>query len=185
MREICLITCSTLPDLDKDDRLLIEPLAALGYQVVPAVWDDPSFDWDRCELNVIRSTWDYPDRRDAFVGWARSVPRLFNPAHVIDWNTDKRYLNELAAVGVPVVETRFVTDVADLNLPNGGEWVLKPAVGAGSIGAARYDLTDASPTRTRENVPRPTPRASSPKGIRSWSSPSSTPSKTRARRAWC
>ena len=32
-----------------------------------------------------------------FLDWARRVPRLANPADVIAWNTDKRYLAELAA----------------------------------------------------------------------------------------
>jgi len=143
VREICLVTCSRLPDLDDDDRLLIEPLAELGYTVVPAVWDDPAIDWDRCDLNVIRSTWDYTEKRDEFVRWARSVPRLLNPAHVIEWNTDKHYLNELAAAGLPVVQTTFVSALNDLKLPNEGEYVLKPAVGAGSLGADRYNLSDA------------------------------------------
>jgi hypothetical protein len=137
--QICLITCSRLPDLDDDDRLLIEPLAQLGYEVVPAVWDDPTVDWDRCDLNIIRSTWDYTEKRDEFVRWARSVPRLLNPANVIEWNTDKRYLDELAAAGLPVVQTTFVTALGDLNLPAEDEFVLKPAIGAGSLGADRYD----------------------------------------------
>jgi len=144
--EICLVTCSRLPDLDDDDRLLIRPLAKLGWTVVPAVWDDPAVDWDRFDLTVIRSTWDYTDRRDAFVAWSRSVPRLLNPAHIIEWNTDKRYLSELAAAGVPVVDTKFVAAVDDLELPRDGEYVLKPSVGAGSLGADRYDASrsDAS-----------------------------------------
>ena len=54
---------------------------------------------------VLRSPWDYAPRRDEFVAWARPVPRLANPADVVRWNTDKRYLAELAAAGVPVVPT--------------------------------------------------------------------------------
>ena len=142
MQEICLVTCSRLPDLDDDDQLLIEPLARLGYTVVPGVWDDPTVDWDRFELTVIRSTWDYTERRDAFVEWARSVPRLLNPASVIEWNTDKRYLSELVSAGVPVVETTFAATADELALPADGEYVLKPAVGAGSIGADRYNSAD-------------------------------------------
>ena len=148
MLEICFVTCARLPDLDDDDRLAVEPLRDLGIEVVPGVWDDSSVDWDRFAMTVIRSTWDYTDRRDKFVEWARSVPRLFNPAHVIEWNTDKRYLNDLAAAGIPVVATTFVSNERDLDLPSQGEYVLKPAVGAGSIGADRYDLADG-PARDR------------------------------------
>jgi len=148
--EICLVTCSRLPDLDDDDQLLVAPLADLGFTVVPGVWDDPSIEWDRFSLNVVRSTWDYTDRRADFVNWARSVPRLLNPADVVEWNTDKRYLTELGRAGIPVVETKFVSDLSAFDLPDSGEWVVKPAVGAGSLGADRYDMTAAG-SRERAN----------------------------------
>jgi hypothetical protein len=112
--------------------------------VVAGVWDDPAVDWSRFELTIIRSTWDYTDRHDRFVEWAASVPRLLNPAQVVRWNTDKRYLDDLAAAGVPVVETTYVADVGELDLPDQGHYVLKPAIGAGSINADRFDLGDAA-----------------------------------------
>ena len=52
---------------------------------------------------------DYARRRDEFVAWARTVPALVNPADVVAWNTDKRYLGQLAAAGAPVVHTDYVT----------------------------------------------------------------------------
>ena len=45
-----------LPDLDADDQLVLAPLAALGVGVEAAVWDDPSVDWARYDLVVLRST---------------------------------------------------------------------------------------------------------------------------------
>ena len=140
MLEVALVTCARLPELDPDDRLLLEPLAALECRTTAAVWDDASVDWDRFDVSVIRSTWDYTDRRDHFVEWARSVPRLLNPAEVVSWNTDKRYLADLAAVGLPVIPTTWVTDPDALHLPPAGEHVLKPSIGAGSLDAARFDL---------------------------------------------
>ncbi|HYI22699.1 MAG TPA: hypothetical protein VEX62_08700 [Candidatus Limnocylindrales bacterium] len=138
---IALVTCATLPDLDPDDQRLIEPLRARGADPVPAVWDDTSVDWDAFDLAVIRNTWDYPARRDEFVAWARSVPRLANPAPVIEWNTDKHYLTDLAAAGLPVVPTVWLADATE-TLPETGTHVLKPAVGAGSVDAARFSLGD-------------------------------------------
>ena len=138
---IALVTCSTLPDLDPDDQRLLGPLRARGAEPVPAVWDDPSVDWSAFDLAVIRNTWDYTARRDEFVAWARSVPRLANPAPVIEWNTDKRYLADLAAAGLPVVPTAWLADASD-DLPESGTHVLKPAVGAGSVDAARFSLGD-------------------------------------------
>ncbi len=140
------MTCADLPDLDDDDRLLIEPLAARGIEAVPAVWDDPTVDWAGYDLVVLRNPWDYAPRRAEFVAWAGRVPRLANRADVVAWNTDKRYLAELDRAGVPVVPTRWLepgnADPAGA-LAVDGEWVLKPAVSAGSLDTGRYDLTDA------------------------------------------
>jgi hypothetical protein len=92
---------------------------------------------------VIRSPWDYTSRRAQFVEWARSVPRLANPADIVAWNTDKHYLSELAEGGVPVVPTRWLEPGAAVELPSDRRWVLKPAVGAGSFDAATFALDDS------------------------------------------
>jgi len=142
MKRVALATCAALPDLDPDERLVIEPLRGLGVEAAAAVWDDPTVDWAAFDLVVIRSTWDYTERRDAFVAWARSVPRLANPADIVEWNTDKHYLADLAAAGVPVVPTDWIEPGTAVDLPAAGVHVLKPAIGAGSVDAARFSLHD-------------------------------------------
>jgi glutathione synthase/RimK-type ligase-like ATP-grasp enzyme len=102
------------------------------------VWDDPHLNWDRFDLVVVRSTWDYVDRRDEFLGWAESVPRLLNGPDVLRWNTDKRYL---AALGTDALPTVFLEPGDTFRAPN-FPFVVKPSVGAGSIGAARYEAGD-------------------------------------------
>ena len=139
---VALVTCAKLPDLDPDDRLLLAPLAARGISAEPAVWDDPAVDWSAYDLVVLRSTWDYARRRDEFVAWAGRVPRLANPADVVRWNTDKRYLSALAAAGLPVVPTQWVDRGDAWAMPDAGEWVIKPAVGAGSLDTGRYAASD-------------------------------------------
>ena len=138
---IAIVTCAELPDLDPDDRAVIEPLAALGISAEPAVWDDPAVDWDRFDLAVLRSPWDYTPRRNEFVAWARSVPRLANDAETVVWNTDKRYLAELVDSGVDVVPTTWIAPGTSWTVPAIGEWVLKPAISAGSRDTGRYDLS--------------------------------------------
>ncbi|HEX4904821.1 MAG TPA: hypothetical protein VFU93_05185 [Acidimicrobiales bacterium] len=93
------------------------------------MWDDPVVDWSAYDLVVLRSTWDYTDKVDAFLDWTRSVPRLLNDADVVDWNHDKRYLAALHAAGVPTVPTRW----GPCDLPD-GRWVVKPRIGAGARG---------------------------------------------------
>jgi glutathione synthase/RimK-type ligase-like ATP-grasp enzyme len=130
-----------VPDLDPDDRLLAAALAARGVDVTPAVWDAP-VDWAAYDLAVLRSTWDYPPRRAEFVAWARGVPRLANPADVVVWNTDKRYLKALADAGVPVVPTQWISTADAWEPPAGADIVIKPAVGAGGVDGGRYSPAD-------------------------------------------
>lgn len=139
MPRVALATCAALPDLDPDDRLVLEPLAARGIDAVPAIWDDPTVDWSAFDLTVVRNTWDYSGRRDAFVGWARGVPRLANAADVIAWNTDKHYLAELEAAGLPIVPTAFVEPGQRhlLELCRDVDVVVKPTVSAGSQNTLR------------------------------------------------
>jgi hypothetical protein len=137
---VALVTCAEVPELADDDRLLQVALGSTGVRADPVVWDASGVDWASYDLAVLRSPWDYPRRRDAFVAWACRVPRLANPAAVVAWNTDKRYLAELATAGVPVVPTDWVGPAHPYVLPDHGEWVIKPAVGAGSIDTGRYDL---------------------------------------------
>lgn len=131
-----------MPDLDPDNRLLIAPLAERGVTAVPVVWNDPRVDWAGFDIVVIRSCWDYLWCREEFVEWAHGVPRLANPAEVIAWNTDKRYLRDLAAAGVPVVPTTWVRPGRPWTPPRRGEWVIKPAVSLAGLDTGRYRMAD-------------------------------------------
>ena len=87
---------------------------------------------------VIRSTWDYARRRDEFLRWCESVgERLHNRAALVRWNTDKRYLGDLADAGVPVVETRYVEPGEPMPELE-GEIVVKPNVSAGGRDTGRF-----------------------------------------------
>ncbi|WP_200212744.1 ATP-grasp domain-containing protein [Micromonospora coerulea] len=139
---VALVTCTDLPHLDPDDRLVLAPLAARGIAAEAVSWDDPAADWSAYDLVVLRSPWDYALRRDEFVAWARTVPTLVNPADVVRWNTDKRYLAELSGAGVPTVPTAWVAPGQSWAPADSGEYVIKPAVSAGSQDTGRYDLAD-------------------------------------------
>lgn len=125
-----------------DDELLAEgPLRARGIETEPVRWDREA-GWDSYDALIVRSTWDYFDRPDEFAAWIdereRTGPPTWNPPSVLRWNMRKDYLRELAAAGVPVVETEW--------LPRGSEaiedvmerrgWdraVVKPTVSGGAM----------------------------------------------------
>jgi glutathione synthase/RimK-type ligase-like ATP-grasp enzyme len=136
---VALATCAELPNGDEDGLPLVAALGSLGVDAVSTVWDDPGADWDAYELVVVRSTWDYAERREQFLSWARSLRRVLNAPDVLDWSTDKeRYLTDLERAGVPVVPTTFVQPGEAFD-PPGEPFVVKPAVSAGGRRSARFE----------------------------------------------
>lgn len=146
---IALVTAQAARDLDEDLPPLLTALRGLGADAHVAVWDDPDMDWTRFDLAVLRSTWDYTLRLAEFLDWAQRTAaqtRLLNPLSAVRWNTDKHYLRDLAAAGVATVPSEFLEPSEPaaaaierlLATHADPEFVVKPAVGAGSRDAQRY-----------------------------------------------
>jgi len=109
------------------------------------VWDDPAVEWDRFELVVVRSAWDWAERRREFLGWAEArAARIENPPPVLRFGVDKeRYLGALADAGVPIVPTAFVW-AGETFEPPGEAFVVKPAISAGGRRSARFEAGDTA-----------------------------------------
>jgi glutathione synthase/RimK-type ligase-like ATP-grasp enzyme len=154
MSRIALVTAKAAQNLDEDMPPLHAALVASGAQVQVTPWDDDAIDWSQFDLAVLRSTWDYTLRLPEFLAWAEratSVTQLRNPLDVLRWNTDKHYLGELAQDGVATVSSTFIepgeeaSDALRTFLAGHSgidEYVVKPAVGAGSRDAHRYHHQD-------------------------------------------
>ena len=139
-RRVAFATSEVTADLDDGWPSLRDALDAVG--LVPSVvfWDDPAVEWASFDLVVVIYVWGYVLHRDGFLAWVDEVEvttRLVNQPSVLRWNSDKTYLGDLDGAGVPVVPTQWV--------PPGGRWaapsedfVVKPSVSSGGIGAARY-----------------------------------------------
>jgi glutathione synthase/RimK-type ligase-like ATP-grasp enzyme len=148
---IALVGCLNPPQEDLDAAPLTQALAARGHVAVPAAWDDPAVEWSSFDCVLLRSAWNYFHDRAGFLRWAARVDTattLRNPFAVVDWNTHKFYLQQLASRGVDIVPTEFLrqgtrTDVARLLAHRGWESaVLKPAVSADSFATLRIDRHD-------------------------------------------
>jgi hypothetical protein len=136
--KIALATCAAVPEGWEDETLLAEALRSRGAAPSFVVWDDPGADWEAFDRVLIRSTWDYTHRRADFIEWARSLgDRLDNPAPLVEWNSDKRYLADLEAAGVPTISTRFA-EPGDPPPDLEGEVVVKPTVSAGARDTGRF-----------------------------------------------
>jgi hypothetical protein len=150
---VALVTCAALPQLYEDDLLLARALEELGIGAVPAVWSDASIDWGSFAALVIRSPWDYFERSIEFRAWldARiaSGVLMCNSGDILDWNYDKRYLQDLEAAGVALVPTLYIergeqADVAAVALARGWkEIVVKPTISGGAYRTYRFSVEDA------------------------------------------
>ena len=115
---IAFVTYRALPQLSDDDRLAVAELRHHDIAVESAVWDSPLVDWSVYDALVIRSVWDYHLRPREFETWLALVERLgvplWNPASLVRWSMDKRYLLDLAERKIRVSrEKRKVEFLAD------------------------------------------------------------------------
>src|SRR5690606_21398544 len=136
------------------DLLLARALEDLGITPIPATWDDASIDWTSFAALVIRTPWDYFERAAEFRAWldARiaSGVLMCNAGDILDWNYDKRYLQDLEEAGVPLVPTICIgrgeqADVAALARARGwNEIVVKPTISGGAYRTYRFCVDDAA-----------------------------------------
>lgn len=150
MKRVALVTAAEAREVDEDMPPLLRALEALGIPAEPVAWDAVSVDWSSYSIAVVRSTWDYIRRYGEFLAWAdraATLTKLVNPAPILRWNTDKRYLRELAGKGNSVVPTFWFEPGDPVRIPCEGDCVVKPAISAGSQNTARY-----SPARKNEAV---------------------------------
>jgi O-ureido-D-serine cyclo-ligase len=158
MPKIALVTARAARGLDDDLAPLEQALREAGAQLAVADWDDGAVDWARFDFALLRSTWDYTERVAEFLAWAQRTgaqTRLLNPFEVVRWNTDKHYLLDLARAGLATVPSEFIEPGADaavaldafLQRHVHGEFVVKPAIGAGSRDAQRYARAQREPAQ--------------------------------------
>ena len=144
--KIALATCAELPGWEVDDQPLIESLQSKGATVAFPIWNDAHVDWEQFDITVIRTTWDYHLKKNEFVAWCNSVPRLFNNAAIVSWNTHKSYLRELSKKGVAIAPTVWIETGEKIDAARTMEQFktdrgfIKPQVGACASDTLRFTL---------------------------------------------
>jgi hypothetical protein len=145
--DVTLATCAEFSELSPEDMVLRAALEARGASVRAAKWDDPAIDWSLSAITVVRSTWDYHLRVEAFVDWLRGidpVTRLINPLGMMLDNVHKRYLERLESRGVAIAPSFFLDVGAAVDLAAAcreRRWhdvVVKPCVAGSAYGAGRF-----------------------------------------------
>ncbi|BFI94884.1 MAG: ATP-grasp domain protein [Rhodanobacter sp.] len=147
--QLALATDAAHPGVYPDDAHFVATLARLGVHSVPCIWNDPDVDWTRFDAVLIRTVWDYFQRYPQFLQWldtldALGVPTV-NDSRLLRWNSDKRYLLELARHGVEIIPTRLAHTAqlpSALQAMRGQDAVVKPAVSGGAWRTLRGSADD-------------------------------------------
>ena len=160
-RRLAVATSADYPSIQPDDAHLAASLERLGMQPVVCVWNDPAVDWPAFDAVLIRTVWDYFKHPTAFLGWLDRLDRLgvftINDSALLRWNSDKRYLLELARHGVAVIPTRLASAA---ELPGvlaamaGQQVVIKPSISGGAWHTLRGDAGDAALATAAARLPR-------------------------------
>lgn len=133
-------------------------LEAAGIAVEPRAWTQIG---DLAGVDVVLPlvAWGYHLR---FAEWCAlldrmarpGAPAMLNPPALLRWNSDKAYLEELAAAGVPTVASRTVAALDEAALAEarrafGEELVVKPLVSASADDTFRIGPNDPIPASVR------------------------------------
>lgn len=139
--KIALITTDAAylaTDNDEELGFVNEAINASGLSCEPVVWHEPR-EWSAYDAAVLKSPWDYHLRLGEFSQWFQvleGVTRILNPAPVVWWNLDKRYLSQFVDYGVNCVKTTFCAGVGTcvdaLARAEGQRVVVKPSISNGS-----------------------------------------------------
>ena len=112
MKNVAILTMDSLEDFFAYDYMLDQPLLEEGWQTEHVSWRDESIDWNRFDVVIVRSPWDYQQDAAAFLACLKRIDAskatLENSYSLMSWNLEKTYLQDLASKGVPIVPTLWL-----------------------------------------------------------------------------
>ena len=143
---------------------LQDALAVVGIDAVGSPWVehvDDARDLQQADGVLPLLAWGYHKEQvrwlQACAEWARQGVPMANPPRVLAWNSDKRYLRQLAAQGVAIPPTTF-TDTVSMEMVDrvfaetgAEELIIKPAVSAGAWKTQRVQR--GQPVEGSDGVP--------------------------------
>lgn len=132
-------------------------LEAGGLKVEPVTWNDGA-DLAGFDLVLPLVAWGYHRHVADWHAWldraeAAELP-VANPVPLLRWNSDKAYLAELCAAGIPTVPSMVIDalDEESLDVARaafGDDLVIKPLVSASAYGTHRLGPADPIPDGVR------------------------------------
>ena len=117
-------------------------LQSKGFDITAAIWDDPTVDWTKYNVALLKTPWDYHFKYEEFKNWLNKIEaigiKLLNDFNMVRWNMDKHYLKEISSAGFDVIPSFFIDKgwngelLLFFNALQTEQLIIKPCVSAGS-----------------------------------------------------
>lgn len=150
MKQILFVSCNRWSYISQSDSVLADALRQRGYAVDHQPWQGDFAPFERADLILLRSNWDYHYDMAGFANWLDRVELaalpIYNPIPLVRWNLHKRYLFDLQARGVQIPTTRVLAVGAEpepiFRELGWNEAIIKPLAGASSHLVERIGYAD-------------------------------------------
>lgn len=155
--KLLFLTTAEMPELLPYDQTVIQQLHTFKVQVDIMIWEKlsttPLEQLTPYKAIIIRTCWNYYKKPEVFGRLldfcsSHNLP-LLNPADIVRWNMDKRYLLDLEKEGIELIPTAFVFEhdpsVFSTSVNRGWQkLVIKPMISGGSYHTFVIDKEDES-----------------------------------------
>lgn len=150
---LALLTSDKYPDKDKpDDQLLITALKAYEITAQPIDWRSTDVKWSDFDAALVYSTWDYYEDYPRFLKVLKDIEdqdvKIYNSSSIIQWNSNKKYLQDLEALGLKPIESVYLSSSELSKLPailiekGWDECVIKPQVSTDGHHTYRFNRSN-------------------------------------------
>ena len=138
-KKTALLSTDNLQNFFTYDKLLIEPMKKIGWIAEEISWRNENVNWNDYDAVIVRSTWDYQNDSEKFIGVLEkinNVSHLENDLDLMKWNMNKNYLFDLEQKGIKIVDTiwekNFNTNLAHeyFEKLDTDEIIIKPNISA-------------------------------------------------------
>lgn len=127
---------------EDEELTLLNFLLDKGLSIERVIWNDPSVDWGKYNLALLKSPWDYTEHLSEFKQWLNHLEtlgiKLLNPFDKVRWNMDKHYLQEIEQAGLAVINSIFLEKGSHIDLEtllasfHVEKLIIKPCISAGA-----------------------------------------------------
>lgn len=139
MKRCAFLSMDSLANFVCYDHLLMGPFRDIGWQAEEVSWKNELIDWSQYDRVIIRSTWDYQEDSEKFIGVLQKIDQhthLQNALTLVRWNLNKKYLEDIKNNGFEIVPTIWGTSLKKGDLADYFKFyltdkiIIKPAVSA-------------------------------------------------------